>query len=488
VTKKSTRLRVVADSSARPHRVLGYARVSSEAQAEGVSLADQERAIRTYAASLGVDVARVYVEAESGGRAAIERREQMRALLDDVRPGDLVVVHRLDRWSRDIAFSYTSVEKIVAAGGDFQLLTERCGPRDPNWDTIFGVHALVARLEHRRIRERMVGTRQDLRDRGYYVEGLPPLGYRRSLPKGEKGPEKNALVIVDGDAARVRAAFAMCASGHSLAEIAEELELGDKSHARDILRSRVYLGQIRDTAGSWITAKHPAIVDAMIFQRAQDALDARRLGGARPRNGVFETSGWMLRDVATCALCGGRMGASYAGPLDARRYYYRCVKRCTSRFVRVDAIEAEAAALVVARLEELREELAREPVRSKTDAIVGLAERRTRLQRRRERYVEAVGEGLLTRDDLRAQLAKLQAEQLRLDALEAEHARPAPLGDPATRRAALGRVGAIRTAWALASGAMRREIVGHLATACRLVQGEPPVFVWRTAEQLAERA
>ena len=42
---------------------------------------------------------------------------------------------------------------------------------------MLGFRILFAREEHKRIRQCMVGTRQLLRDRGYYVEGLPPFGY-----------------------------------------------------------------------------------------------------------------------------------------------------------------------------------------------------------------------------------------------------------------------------------------------------------------------
>jgi hypothetical protein len=37
---------------------------------------------------------------------------------------------------------------------------------------MLGVRVLVAREEHKRIRERMVGTRKLLHDRGHYAEGV----------------------------------------------------------------------------------------------------------------------------------------------------------------------------------------------------------------------------------------------------------------------------------------------------------------------------
>jgi site-specific DNA-adenine methylase len=74
----------------KPRRALGYARVSSVQQVLGTSLDDQQRAIRAYAESLGVPVAKMYVEAESGIHEKIERRHQMQALMADAREGDAV--------------------------------------------------------------------------------------------------------------------------------------------------------------------------------------------------------------------------------------------------------------------------------------------------------------------------------------------------------------------------------------------------------------
>ena len=68
-------------------RALGYCRVSSLEQATGTSLRDQQAAIEAHAKARGVALERCYVEAESGIHENNERREQMQALLRDVRRG-----------------------------------------------------------------------------------------------------------------------------------------------------------------------------------------------------------------------------------------------------------------------------------------------------------------------------------------------------------------------------------------------------------------
>jgi hypothetical protein len=91
----------------------------------------------------------------------------------------------------------------------------------------------------------------------------------------------------------------------------------------------------------------------------------------------------------------------------------------------------------------------------------------------------------LTREELGAAMAKLDAALLQLDGEEYAATRPNPLGTEKVRRAVLREVGVIRKAWRGATPEARRKIVGHLAASVLLVAGKPCAFVWRSAEQLA---
>jgi site-specific DNA recombinase len=478
----------------RPRRVLGYARVSSAEQALGTSLRDQQNAIERYAESRGLTVARFYVEAESAIHEKIERREQMLALMADVREGDLVLCAKLDRWSRDPEFTYGSVRKILAAGASFYAVDDRCDPSTSEGDTALGFRILFAREEHKRIKERMVGTRAILRAQGYYVEGLPPLGYRRGSPKGTRSASKNVLEIVPEEAEVVRAIFRRYVAGASMGRLAKDLDL-KLDLVKDTLHRRLYLGEIQATrGGEWIKGKHEAIIDAATFTRAQAIIAERTLGGPRPRDAVAETSSWVLRDVARCAACGAKMGAAYAGPKDERRrYYYRCLAKCrakgprkrTAAYIPVRDVDAAFSPLMVERLTELRAELAKgdEPKPKKT-APTDLAERRAKLQRKREKYLEAFSEELMTREELRSRMAKLDAERLRLDAQEASDNAPRPLADVKVRREMLRHVKALEHAWKHAEPAQRRELTNRLALSVALAAGKAPAPKWRGVEDL----
>ena len=92
--------------------LLGYARVS---KAEGQDTAAQVTALT------GAGCQRVFQEAASGGRWD---RPELHRLLDQLRPGDVVVVWKLDRLSRSLKDLLQILERIERAGAAFRSLTE----------------------------------------------------------------------------------------------------------------------------------------------------------------------------------------------------------------------------------------------------------------------------------------------------------------------------------------------------------------------------
>ncbi len=92
--------------------LLGYARVS---RGDEQTSALQRRAL----AEAGVE--RVFDEAASGGRWD---RPVLHRLLDQLRPGDVVVVWKLDRLSRSLKDLLAILERVDAAGAGFRSLIE----------------------------------------------------------------------------------------------------------------------------------------------------------------------------------------------------------------------------------------------------------------------------------------------------------------------------------------------------------------------------
>ncbi len=451
-------------------RVLGYARVSSAEQSRGTSLQDQQTVIASYAKARGLAAPQFFVEAESGIHEKLERREQMRLLLAAVQKGDLILCDKLDRWSRDPEFTYRSVREILAKGASFYAVGDAVDPSTSEGDTALGFRVLFAREEHKRIRQRMVGTRQALRDAGYCSEGPAPLGYAR---QDVKGPTRNIFTVNLEHAAIVSRIFKLCVGGKSLVAIGEAVGFSAERVA-SILRNRIYLGEIRATSGEWIPGRHPALVDARLFQDAADARKSRRNGSQSSTRGGA-TSTWWLRDVARC-LCGAKHSSAYGGG-NGLTYYFMCRAGCRP-MVKVAAAEEACAPLVVARVIELKEELARPPA-AIVQPVLGLESRLAKLDAKRVRLLSQDAEGLISREELREQLGKLAVERGKLSALA-----PLPALPPEARREALRSISFLTEGWRRMGPSERRKVVGILASSVGLSVGRPPSPVWKGIDEL----
>jgi DNA invertase Pin-like site-specific DNA recombinase len=90
---------------ARP--LIGYVRVSTSQQGRsGLGIEAQREALERFAASEGFELARVFVEVETGkGSDALDRRPQLAAALHEARKQRCSIgVAKLDRLSRDVHF------------------------------------------------------------------------------------------------------------------------------------------------------------------------------------------------------------------------------------------------------------------------------------------------------------------------------------------------------------------------------------------------
>src|ERR671932_338638 len=99
--------------------LLGYARVSK---------ADDQDTAAQVGALKAAGCKRVFEEKASGGRWD---RPELHRLLDQLRPGDTLVVWKLDRLSRSLKDLLHILEKIEAAGAGFRSLTEAIDTSGP---------------------------------------------------------------------------------------------------------------------------------------------------------------------------------------------------------------------------------------------------------------------------------------------------------------------------------------------------------------------
>lgn len=121
--------------------LVGYARVSTQDQDTELQRVALDRA--------GCE--RIFRETASGAQ---RDRPELKAALEYARPGDTLVVWKLDRLARSLKQLIETVEGLEARGIGFQSLTEKIDTTSPGGKLIFHIFAALAEFERGLIRER----------------------------------------------------------------------------------------------------------------------------------------------------------------------------------------------------------------------------------------------------------------------------------------------------------------------------------------------
>ena len=144
------------DAEPKPPHLIGYARVS---------MADQNPDLQIDAlVAAGVDRRDIYYEQSSGANSD---RPELAALMRDVRPGDVVVVWKVDRLSRNTLKLFLLIDQLKAKGAGLVIITmPGMDTRSPSGMLLFGIVAAIAQFERAMILERTAAGLAAARERG----------------------------------------------------------------------------------------------------------------------------------------------------------------------------------------------------------------------------------------------------------------------------------------------------------------------------------
>jgi len=143
-----------------------YSRVSTAEQGRsGLGLDAQREAMARFAEAEGIEILASYVEVETGkGADALDRRPQLaKALAHAKKLGTAVLVAKLDRLSRDVAF----ISGLMAQRTPF-IVAELGSDADP---FMLHLYAALAEKERRLISERTKAALNAARKRGVKLGG-----------------------------------------------------------------------------------------------------------------------------------------------------------------------------------------------------------------------------------------------------------------------------------------------------------------------------
>lgn len=238
-----------------------YARVSSEGQADNTSLAEQEARARAFAESRGLSVAEVVTDVASGANLDRPGLAQLRAML---RPGDSVIVMKLDRLSRSIVDAEPLISEWEARGIGVHSVSEPLETSSAMGRAMFRMVLVFAQAEREVIAERVAaGKARNAAEAGF--NGSPiPFGYRAGAEPGA------AFVVEPAEAAIVRDVFQRFTTGRYAPARLQAMTGCPLTTAgiAQMLSNPTYTGRLRWRAVAR-RAEHPPIVSDRVFLKAQ---------------------------------------------------------------------------------------------------------------------------------------------------------------------------------------------------------------------------
>lgn len=316
-------------------RLGGYMRVSRKGDRDPdkwLTVPAQRKAIQGWVDAHAGQLVDLREDIDISGAA--DDRPNLEALVSQIERGELdgLVVAKVDRFSRDLAYGATIARRIERAGGTFAAADDGVviGPAGRDFGGNDSAHFLFAQLLSMAdfFRRRTVQGWRAVRERHVLEQGrhwgwAPPFGYQ----KGDDGvlethPE-NGKILVE--------LFERRAAGEGVSDLTRWLEgIGVRSArggvpthrwTMDTLRNRAYLGEAR--AGELVKPDaHPVLVDEGLFLAA-----AAQAGKPRRRYKIDEKDGPVLSGLVRCWHCRTVMTGNFSPHRGEQRRVYRCRRR-----------------------------------------------------------------------------------------------------------------------------------------------------------------
>ena len=164
--------------------LVGYARVST---------ADQHQALQLDALHAAGCI-KVFTEQASGAQ---RDRPQLQAALAYLRPGDTLVVWKLDRLARSLTQLVETIEGLALRDVGFRSLTEAIETTTAGGRLIFHIFASLAEFERAIIRERTRAGLDAARARGR-VGGRPPALTKEAITAAKLALLRDPARTVEG--------------------------------------------------------------------------------------------------------------------------------------------------------------------------------------------------------------------------------------------------------------------------------------------------
>jgi DNA invertase Pin-like site-specific DNA recombinase len=216
-------------------KAFGYCRVSTtEQQDEGVSLLHQQERIGAWAKANGHELAGMYVEARSGGRAD-NRPELKRAMGVACREGGILVVYSLSRFSRSVRDTLALAEQLDRAGANLASVSESLDTANAVGKMFFRLMSVLAEFERDQLRERTTNAMNHLRQQNRRISNKIPLGYDLAADGSTLVPNEREQAVISTIVARRSGGMTLWAVARSMEAEGIPTKMGGKWSPNTVL-------------------------------------------------------------------------------------------------------------------------------------------------------------------------------------------------------------------------------------------------------------
>jgi site-specific DNA recombinase len=448
------RKRIMHGAGTTARRAVLYARYSSSLQSDSWSIEAQIADLRAYCERMGWTILDdVCVDAAITGKT--DERPGLERAMGLIREGraNVLVVHKLDRFFRNMAKTFEYVAELEECGAGLVCTQQPIDTTNPvSGKIVLAVMAALAEIYLDNLSEETAKGKKARAAAGL-PNGIVPYGYRLPEQKERGSGNRAVAMIVPEEAEAVRLAYELYAGGQcGDAHIARTLnDRGyrfrskwqpdggrfNKDTIRVMLSNPFYIGWVvQPTASdtvSWsvrlataprVRGRHEPILSTELYERVQAMRVARR--GTDPRGrgrrGAVQESRhapYLARGIARCSVCGHRLRGQGA---EGRKAHYRC--GVSSRGgVCTTVRKSIPAALVDKALGEAVSALQlpsdwQQRVLSRMDTLAQAAgqvhAQRAAIERKLLRVRRLLIDGLIQEKEYREERAHLEAELARL--------------------------------------------------------------------------
>lgn len=340
------------------------ARVSSDEQAKGYSLGNQEKSLKEHCEKNGITILKCFREDHS---AKTFNRPEWKDLIKFTKANksqiDLLLVTDWSRFSRNTTDAYEQIRQFKKWGIEIQAIQQPIDMSIPENKAMLAFYLAIPEIENDRRSLKVKEGMNAAYSSGRYINKAP-VGYKNGRDEDGK-----PIIIPDKNAKFIRYYFREMAKGKKLSiEIRETMRKRGfdlrRSNAGLVLRNHLYMGKVRvppykDQPSYLVDGIHEPIISEALFYKVQRRInkDHDKAVGKR-RN--LQKEAFPLRGFLYCSNCGKKVtGSTSKGGSGNKHHYYHC-NHCKKERVKAQEInQALEDLLTVMKIDTDFEELYR---------------------------------------------------------------------------------------------------------------------------------